>query len=318
MTMMNDPITVCRRLLATAALAIMAATMLPAAGYAQLVALMVNGDPITNFDIEQRMKLIMLSTHKAGVRQDVVKELIDERLKLQLVKRYGMEGVDVEVNTAFDNMARRMKLTPAQFIEQIGKSGVLPGTLKSRMKAEIIWTQIVRGKYQASFQLINDKDVLTKMEANKAEASAELVGTDYTLRPILFVVPRRSAQAVIDSRRKDAEALKARFQDCDEGIRYARGLRDVAIRPPVIKSSADLPPQLREMLDKTEVGRLTSPEVTAQGIEIFALCSKKQSKADNTVGKKEARDELYNATFQRHSKEFLSELRSQAMIEYSK
>jgi peptidyl-prolyl cis-trans isomerase SurA len=313
---MKHLITTCRGFLAAIALAVLAATMLPSTGHAQLIAVMVNGDPITNFDIEQRMKLIMLSTHKPAVRQDVIKELIDERLKLQLVKRYGMEGVDNEVSTAFDNMARRMKLTTPQFVEQIGKSGVLPGTLKSRMKAEIIWTQIIRGKYQASFQVINDKDILAKMEANKAEASEATVGTDYTLRPILFVVPRRSAQAVIEGRMKEAEALRARFQGCDDGIRSARALRDVAVRAPVVKSSSDLPAQLREVLDKTEVGKLTSPEVTAQGIEVFALCDKKQSKADNTVGKKEARDALYNATFQRHSKEYMSELRSQAMIEY--
>ena len=32
-------------------------------------------------------------------------------------------------------------------------SGVQIGTLKSRLKAEIVWTQIIRGKYQASFQM---------------------------------------------------------------------------------------------------------------------------------------------------------------------
>ncbi|MGD0849376.1 MAG: peptidylprolyl isomerase, partial [Bradyrhizobium sp.] len=40
--------------------------------HAQTVAVMVNGEPITNFDIEQRGKLITLSTHKPTDRQQVI------------------------------------------------------------------------------------------------------------------------------------------------------------------------------------------------------------------------------------------------------
>jgi len=71
-----------------AALAV--AAMLAPAGRveAQLVAVIVNGDPITNYDIEQRSKLIQASTHKAPPRKDVIEELIDEKLKVQLLKRF--------------------------------------------------------------------------------------------------------------------------------------------------------------------------------------------------------------------------------------
>ena len=79
---------------------------------------------------------------------------------------------------------------------------------------------------------------------------------------------------------------------------------------------SDLAPELRAILDKTEVGKLSTPEVTTQGIEVYALCSKKQSAADNTPGRKEVRDELYSEQFKTLSARFLKELRTQAMIEY--
>jgi hypothetical protein len=101
-------------------------------------------------------------------------------------------------------------------------------------------------------------------------------GYDYTLRPILFVVPHGDT-ALQESRRKDAEALRSRFTTCDTGLLFARSLRDVAIREPITKNSSDLVPALRQILDKTEVGHLTSPETTAQGIELFALCEKKET-----------------------------------------
>ena len=123
-----------------------------------------------------------------------------------------------------------------------------------------------------------------------------MVGYDYTLRPILFVVPRGSPPAAFEARAKEAEALRARFQSCEEGIALARGMRYVAVRPQVVKGSAELPTALRDMLAKTELGRLTAPETTPQGVEVYALCGKRQS--ENAPAKKEVRDEMYNETFE--------------------
>ena len=95
---------------------------------------------------------------------------------------------------------------------------------------------------------------------------------------------------------------------CELGVRF------VAVRPQVVKSSAELPTALRDVLTKTELGRLTAPETTQQGVEVYALCGKRQS--ENAPAKKEVRDEMYNEAFESHSKKFLKELRDQAMIEY--
>src|ERR1700757_4385750 len=50
--------------------------------HAQSVAVMVNGEPITDYDIEQRSKLLFLSTHKKPTRQEVIDELIDDKVKI--------------------------------------------------------------------------------------------------------------------------------------------------------------------------------------------------------------------------------------------
>jgi peptidyl-prolyl cis-trans isomerase SurA len=88
------------------------------------------------------------------------------------------------------------------------------------------------------------------------------------------------------------------------------------VRGSTTRSSADLPAPLREILDKTEVGRLTSPEVTTQGVEVYALCRKEESGTENTPEKRKAREELINAQFKIKAEAFMKELRSQAMIEY--
>ena len=88
----------------------------------------------------------------------------------------------------------------------------MPETLKSRMKADIVWTQIIRGRYQASFQF-SDKDIQSRIDAKQARQGARPPASyDYTLRPILFVVPRGSPPAAFEARAKEAEALRAQFQ----------------------------------------------------------------------------------------------------------
>jgi peptidyl-prolyl cis-trans isomerase SurA len=130
------------------------------------------------------------------------------------------------------------------------------------------------------------------------------------------VVPRGSPDGLRDTRRKEAEALRARFMNCEEGVRQARGLRDVAVRGSTVKSSADLAPALRDILEKTEIGKLTPPEVTAQGIEVYAVCRREKSSAENTPDKRKVRDELVSEQFAAKAKAYMKELRSQAMIEH--
>jgi len=303
-----------RGLTAAVGLALAVVATAPQGASAQGVVVLVNGDPITNFDIEQRSKLLQVSTQKTPPRQEVVEELINEKVKIQLLKRYTIPGVDKDVDNAYANMARRMRQSPKEFGEQLSKTGIMPETLKSRMKADIVWTQIIRGRYQPSFQF-SDRDIQSKIDAKHPPGTAPTtVSYDYTLRPILFVVPRGSPPAAFEARAKEAEALRAQFQSCEEGIALARNVRFVAVRAPVTKNSAELPAALRDILTRTEVGRLTPPETTQQGVEVYAVCGRKQG--ENALEKKEARDQLYNEAFESRAKAFLKELRSQAMIEY--
>jgi peptidyl-prolyl cis-trans isomerase SurA len=290
-----------------------AAVPMPAAtvARAQHVVVFVNGDPITALDIEQRSKLTQISTQKPPSRQDVINDLINEKLKVREARRWGLEVTDAEVDNALASMAGRMRLTPELMAQQLAKSGINLTTLKNRIRADIAWPQMVRGRYQTSLQ-IGEKDILTAMESKPEDS----VGYDYTLRPILFLVPTGSPAPFVDGRKREAEALRGRFQGCEEGIAFARALKDVAVREQVSRSSADIPVELRKVLDGIEVGRLTPPEVTKFGVEMFAICAKKQSAADNTPGKRKAREALVAERFEQLSKKYLNDLRKSSMIEY--
>ena len=299
------------RSLLTTAVLMLGLSALATVARAQQVVVIVNGEPITALDIEQRAKLNQLSTHKVATRQEVLDELINEKLKVREAKKWGLEIPSSEIDTAYASVASRMRLTPEQLTEQLAKSGVNASTLKARLKADMTWPQLVRGRYQASLQ-IGDKDILTAMDSK----SNDSVGYDYTLRPILFLVPTGSAETFVEGRKREAEALRSRFQGCETGISFARALKDVAVRDQVVRSSADIPAELRKVLDGVEVGRLTAPEVTKFGIEMFAICAKKESTADNSPIRRQVRDSIMAERLEKRSKQYLQELRRGAMLEY--
>jgi peptidyl-prolyl cis-trans isomerase SurA len=299
----------CRRLVFSAALIMLASAAVTGAA-AQQIVVVVNGDPITALDIEQRGKLMQLSGQKSPGRQQVLEELINEKLKVKEAKRYGLEVPDSEVDQSFAAMASRMRSTPDQLTQALSKAGIHVNTLKARIRADITWQQLVRGRYQSILQ-VGEKDLLAT-----ASTPDDSVGYDFTLRPILFFSPSGSDPKVIEGRKREAEALRARFTNCDEGIAFARALKDVAVRDQVTRSSADLPAELRKVLDGMEVGKLTPPEVTKFGVEMFAICRKRESAAENTPGRRKARESLMVERFEQQSKKYLREVRRSAMIEY--
>jgi peptidyl-prolyl cis-trans isomerase SurA len=280
---------------------------------AQTVAVMVNGEPITNYDIEQRMKLTFLTTHKPAVRQDVINELIDEKVKIKEGKKFGVDPSISDIDQSYAAMSSRMRITPEQLTKSLESQGIRPDTLKARMKAEMVWTSLIRGRYKESLQ-VGEKDVAAAIHVNGDEKQ-ETESFEYRMQPIVLIVPRGSAPAAVEARHKEAEALRSRVQTCDEANAFFKSMQNAAIREAVTKTSADIPAVLRELLDKTPIGHLTPPEVTKQGVEMVALCGRKPTTVD-TPKKKEIREKMYAEKYQAKSQSYLQEVRKAAMIEY--
>ena len=296
---------------ATFAGAIMLAA--PPNACAQQVVAFVNGQPITTLDIEHRAKFLQMSSKKVPPRKEVLDSLIDEILEIAEAKRYGLDVPDPQVDESYNTVATRMGIDAQKLTQLLTAGGASDDTLKRRLRAQIAWTNLVRGRYKASLE-IRDKDVEAQLQLHKTEDKIE-TGYEYIMRPVVFIVPRGSPDAAYEARKRDAEALRSRFATCNEGITFARALPDVAVRDQVSKYSADLAQQLRQILDGTAIGHLTPPEQTAEGVQMFAVCAKKETKSE-TPEMEEIRDQMFQQKFGAQAKRYLDTLRRQAMIEY--
>jgi peptidyl-prolyl cis-trans isomerase SurA len=274
------------------------------------VAVLVNGAPITELDITQRSKLTQLSTNKSPSRKEVIDDLINDHLKIFIAKRYGLEISETDVNNAFSNMAQRSRATAAQMEQSLASRGVGINNLKLRIRAELGWGQLVRGRFGSSLQ-VGEADIQSALQS-RSEDEKSSQSFLYKIYPIIFVGTGDDADG--SARRREAENLRARFNSCDD-LRTARALRGVVVKEPILRNSTEFSAQLREILDKIEIGKLTTPEVTAQGIQMFAVCERKATTADSPI-KRQLREEMFNKRYEAQSKKFLDEIRRQAMIEY--
>ena len=196
--------------------------------HAQQIIVVVNGEPITALDIEQRSKNSTNCRPIRCLRQEVLEELITEILKVKEAKRWGLEVSNAEVDTAFGTMANRMRMTTDQLTQVLAKAGVNATTLKHRIRADIAWPQLVRGRYQTSLQ-VAEKDILTAATDAKGE---EVSGTTIPCGLSCFsspLAPRRPSLKRVSAMRKPCAAA-SRAASKVSGLRVRSGMSPSATR----------------------------------------------------------------------------------------
>ena len=114
---------------------------------AQSAAVAVDGESITEGDIEQRTKLNLVSTHKQSARQDVINELADDKDSIQEAEKLRVDLANAQVDDAFAKMCSRMRVSPEQLTKSLEARGIRLDTLKNRIKADMARASLARLRY---------------------------------------------------------------------------------------------------------------------------------------------------------------------------
>ncbi|QRG08889.1 peptidylprolyl isomerase [Xanthobacter dioxanivorans] len=275
---------------------------------AQQILVIVNGDPITSYDVTQRQRLFEVSERKTINPKQALDDLIEERIKIQQALRLKIDVDKEEIDRIYATMAKGRGLTPQEMSETLKRVGLDDRIFKQRLVANYVWDQYVRSR--SVTVNVRDAEVFAALQKR---GETQLVSTEYTLVPIIFTVPRNSNAH--GARLQEATGVRGRFTDCEAGIAMVKGMKEVVVRQPVSRLSSEMPAQLRQILDKTEIGRLTPPEVGQSGVETFAMCGKREVRGESSQ-KREIKDEIATAQFAAESKRFMNDLKKQSLIEY--
>jgi peptidyl-prolyl cis-trans isomerase SurA len=301
-----------RSLLAVAITFVFATAALPPAAAQNAIVAFVNGEPITALDVEQRTRIIEAFTRRKPSRQEALEELVNDKVKLRQADRLGVEVTDAALDRALTAIGRQSGRSVNDLLAALRQAGIDSRIFKNRIRADLAWREVLQRMSPGTFE-VREADVVAALVARGETPSAK--ATQYTLRQFVFVIPRGSPPATQAARLREAEALRTKFSDCERDVQLARELSEVVVRNPVIRISTDLPARLKELLDKTPDGKMTPPEPTAAGIEVVAVCGRKETVAD-LGSRSEIRNQLLAKRVETQDAQILERLRRQAIIEY--
>jgi peptidyl-prolyl cis-trans isomerase SurA len=107
----------------------------------------VDGQPITELDIQQRAKFHEMATHKTPNRQDIINELSNEIREISQAEHRAIAPSDAEVSEAFAQVASNMAVGVDELTEILTKGGASADTIKQRLRADIASARLKRGGY---------------------------------------------------------------------------------------------------------------------------------------------------------------------------
>lgn len=285
---------------------------LPDAAFAQsAVRATVNDQPITSYDVSQRVKLMKLFRQPTGDKI-ALDELVDEALMDQVAKRRSMSAPDSMVEERFNAIAKQVKLPPAQFAKALASQGVQADSLRRFLRAQITGAMVLKAR--ARSVKVSEADVQAAIEKEGIETETATI-REFKLQQIVFVVPKGSSAGFVGQRQREAEAFRKRYAGCDGSLAQAKALKGVVVLNMGRRDSTQIQGAAGDALKVAQVGTTLKPEVTERGVEVIGVCEVKEIRSSAGV-RAEIEEKLAGEQSKNLGKEFIAELRKNAKISY--
>jgi peptidyl-prolyl cis-trans isomerase SurA len=297
-------------ILVLAMLAAILVAMAPQVSHATEIRYVVNGIPVTSYDIEKRMAFLRLQRKGGNARETATQEMIDQALRTVEMRRLGINVSDQAVEQAFANFARSNKMSVKQMEQIMAQSGVTSRHFKEFIRTQIGWNQALGARFRATGRL-SEQDVVQRM---LQQGGAKPSATEFMLQQVIFVVPASERAARLAARKREAEAMRNRFTGCSNTVEFARGLIDVTVRDLGRVLEPELPPDWAELIKATKAGEATRVRETERGVEFIGICSAREVSDDRVAQLVFQNESPVEDKAEELSKQYLDELKEKARI----
>lgn len=295
----------------------------PAAALAQSgqrVVAVVNDQPITDYDIQQRLKLNQVLGMSGGgsgeqQRKEVLEELIDDTLKRAEAARLQVSVSDQQVAKTFEGMAASGGSSASAMEARLRQEGISIQTVYNRIGANLAWNRILNSRYNINID-IDDSEIDRRRKAINEDPSRQ-PRTAYTLQEIQLPLEGDAAsnEQLVYARFVEAQRIMERFTSCGEARKAASGIFNVLIRDPVDVPPDQLPKPLKEAVDKAGPGEIIGPNRSQSGIQLIAFCGRKTISPPQ-ISRDQIENMLANERYGMYGDRYLRDLRRSAFIDY--
>ena len=278
-----------------------ALALAPAAPAMAATVVTVNGEPISDVQVDQRLRLFRMEGNQTG-RNGALNQLIDEAVQLQEARRLGITVSNAQVDEALLQIARNMNVSRDRLQQILQEGGVSSNTLQDRLRAAIAWNAVAEAAVAPQVQISE-----LELDQQAAASVSDFQKFDYILKEVTFVGGGgRSGQA---------NQYRSSFAGCDTAVELSLAYSDVAVIDVGRRHATQLPEAIAKELAGLNVGGITRPRAVDGGLSMLAVCQKVQAD-DLTFVKGGLRDEAGGDAMAQETAAYMERLRSAAKIIY--
>lgn len=281
----------------------------PDAAPAQTVrgAIHVNEAVITNFDVEDRVRLLRFFSGRdvPNGRDTAREQLIDDHLKVQEATRQGLEFGEAELATAMENAAGRNNVSVDQLIAQLRRKNVQRSTFEFWLKARELWGELIRRKYGNRLQP-SEAEVETALAEEAERAGVKI----YDVRQMLLPLSPNAGQTARLDVIARVQSIRDSLSGCGQlnAVAKANGARTGAVGA---MKREQMSPQLREIVMRMRPVDVSSPQFTQQGAVLIVLCGISETKGRD---REAVEGVLRQQNAERLAQSYLDDLKRAALI----
>ena len=171
---------------------------------------LVNGEVITQSDIDQRLALLLTSSggkipadQVEALRQQVLRNLIDEALQIQAAKADKITVSDNDIDRAVLRISTQNNQSPEQLAEFLKAAGSSIKSLRRQIEGEIAWTRLQQRRIE-SVGSVADEEVKAVLDRLNAAKGTE----EYRVSEIYLPAPGGNVQQATASANQILEQLR--------------------------------------------------------------------------------------------------------------
>jgi len=233
----------------------------------------INGEVITQTDIDQRLALLALANGGSipadevdRLRQQVLRNLIDETLQIQAAKAEKITIKPADIDRTLTRVAANVKQTPDQLARFLETQGSSIRSLRRQVEGEIAWQRLQRAKIESGVSVGEDevKAVLDRLTASK--------GTEeYRVGEIFLPAPAGSEAQVMAEANKILEQLRNGASFAGYARQFSQSSAAAVGGDLGWMRPEQLPDPIANVLRQMTAGTISNPIPNSGGVSIIAV-----------------------------------------------
>ncbi len=258
-----------------------------AAQQTQSIAAIVNDDVVSVFDLKARLQMVIVSSGLRATRKlreklapQVLRGLIDERIRLQEAKRRNISVTESNMRRAIAAIEKRNKVAPGKFKTFLADNRIPISTLLSQLRAQIAWGKLVNRRLRPRVTISEEEieEVLERIKLREGQI-------EYRIAEIFLALDSPEQEAEV---RRGAERLVEQLRD---GARFTAVARQFSQGTSAASGGdlgwlheSDLDDDLKPVVANLKPGTVSNPIFSLSGFRIVKLIGKRRIASDKPQG----------------------------------